>query len=284
MIDSLPHQWMTEQRRSGHDICLVLDSQTERQTRQWLLKNCPFDQVRSVYAQTPVADLADAGPFIFRLDQRNDAAMNELLASPQRHWGWLVSIAKGELPQLVKHWQERLIMGAQPHQALYRFHDNRVLSRALEHLPVDAYPAYLGPAISVCYWQGARWASAHNPDPGLHPVPDQPLWHQVPVPAQQAMDIRLINARRYLLAEHTQAFARLAGQHDPEAWLRDRLRQAETWNWRAPEQLEFLLTESLKAPAFELPPHWQVRAGESPAEHFERVHREAEFWQGDASL
>ena len=36
MMDALPHQWMTEQRRFGHEICLVLDSANERETRQFL--------------------------------------------------------------------------------------------------------------------------------------------------------------------------------------------------------------------------------------------------------
>ena len=284
MIDSLPRQWMTEQRRFGHDICLVLDSENERETRQSLLKTRQFDQYQSVYAQTLIADLADAGPFIFKLDQPDDKRIDELLASPQRNWGWFASTPKGDLPQLVRHWQERLIIGDRPHQALYRFHDNRVLTRAIEHLPVEAYPAYLGPAISVCYWQGSRWERVANPAPGQHPVPDQPLWHQVPLPDQQAMDIRLTNARRYLLAEHVQDYARLAELQDPDVWLRDRLIQADAWGWQAPGQLVFLLTQSLQAPAFALAPHWQVRAGESPTDHFERVWQTTEFWQGDASI
>jgi hypothetical protein len=175
-------------------------------------------------------------------------------------------------------------VGERPHQALYRFHDNRVLTRAIEHLPVEANPAYLGPAISVCNWQGSRWERVANPAPGQHPVPDQPLWHQVPLPDQQAMDIRLTNARRYLLAEHVQAYARLAELQDPDVWLRDRLIQADAWGWQAPKQLAFLLTQSLQAPAFALAPHWQVRAGESPTEHFERVWQTTELWRGDASI
>lgn len=98
------------------------------------------------------------------------------------------------------------------------------------------------------------------------------------------MDIRLTNARRYLLAEHVQAYARLAELMAPDVWLRDRLIQADAWGWQAPEQLAFLLTQSLQAPAFTLAPHWQVRAGESPTEHFEGVLQTMEFWQGDASL
>jgi hypothetical protein len=275
---------MREQQHLGHALCVVLDSENERDMRQSLLKTSQFDQYLSVYGETLVADLADAGPFIFILDQPDDSRIHELLKNPQRNWGWFASIQKGDLLRLVKHWHERLIIGARPHQALYRFHDNRVLSRALAHLPVEAYPAYLGPAISVCYWQGTHWESTHNPAPGTYPVPDQPLWHQVPLPNEQTAEIRLANARRYLLAEHVGAFAKLAEQHDPDAWLHDRLAQAEAWGWLAPEQLEFLLTQSLQAPAYTLAPHWQIRPGETPSEHFERVRQATAFWQGEAAL
>jgi hypothetical protein len=284
MTDSRTLQWMREQQRSGYGLCVVLDSQNERDMRQSLLKTSQFDQYLSVYGETLVADLADVGPFIFTFDQPDDSRIHELLKNPQRNWGWFASIQKDDLSRLVKHWHERLIIGARPNQALYRFHDNRVLSRALAHLPDEALPAYLGPAISVCYWQGERWESTKNPAPGSYPVPEQPLWHQVPTPSKQAGEIRLINARRYLLAEHVMDYSALAEQHDPAAWLRDGLAQAETWGWLAPEQLEFFLTQSLQAQGDKLAPHWQVRPGETPSEHFERVYQTTAFWQGEAAL
>ncbi|MNN66199.1 hypothetical protein D3C81_1817610 [compost metagenome] len=104
----------------------------------------------------------------------------------------------------------------------------------------------------------------------------------MPVTPQQAKQTRFLNARRFLLAEHVQAFASLAEQQDPEAWLRVTLDQAEAWHWQAPEQLEFLLTQSLLTPAQALAPYWQVRSAESPDEHFERVRLMVAFWQGDA--
>ncbi|WP_223489099.1 DUF4123 domain-containing protein [Pseudomonas sp. A-RE-19] len=282
MMDTLPRQWMTEQRRFGHEVCLVLDSENERETRQLLLNSSQFEQYLGVYSGTHIADLADAGPFIFTLDQPGDRRIDELLEHPQRNWGWLVSLPKGELRKLVSHWQERLIIGTRPHRALYRFHDNRVLARALEHLPVEAYPAYLGPAISVCYWNGTGWKTAVSPAPGTYPVPDEPLWLHAPTPHPQASEIRRLNAHRYLLAAHLKAYVRLAELHDPDTWLRDRLALAQAWGWLEPEQLAFLLTQSLQAPAYTLPPHWQARPDETPIEHFERVHQVTEFWQGEA--
>ncbi|WP_213941718.1 DUF4123 domain-containing protein [Pseudomonas sp. dw_612] len=284
MTDALPRHWMIEQQRLGHLLCIVLDSENERDTRQSLLKTCQFNQYMSVYGDTLIADLADAGPFVFAFDQVDDRRIDELRKHPQRNWGWFASLQKDDLPTLVKHWQARLLIGTRPQQALYRFHDNRVLSRALAQLPVEAYPAYLGPAISVCYWNGARWECTDNPAPGTYPVPDQPLWHQVPLPDEQADEIRLANARRYLLAEHVGAYAELAEQDDPEAWLRDRLAQAQAWGWFEPEQLAFLLIQTLQAPGYALSSHWQVRPGETPSDHFERVQQTMAFWRGDGPL
>jgi hypothetical protein len=272
MTDSFPRRWMADQQRSGHSLCLILDSENERDIRQLLLSSSQFGQYLSVYEGTDIADLADVGPFIFSLDQPGDSRIAELLKHPQRHWGWLASLQKGDLPKLVEHWHERLLIGVRPHQALYRFHDNRVLARALEQLPGETYPDYLGPAISACYWDGADWKTANNPAPGIYPVPGEPLWLRTSVLSSQANEILRINAHRYLLAEHVKAYADLAELHDPDVWLRDRLSQADAWGWRDPPQLEFLLVQSLQAPAYTLAEHWQVRAEETPAEHFERVY------------
>ncbi|EJK98788.1 MULTISPECIES: DUF4123 domain-containing protein [Pseudomonas] len=279
MTCSFPHQWLVEHHRLGRALCVVLDSENERQIRQALLKNCRPDQYLNIFGQTIIADLSDAGPLVFEFDQPGDQSIHQLLESPERNWGWLASLRKGNLQVLAEHWRERLIIGKRPHQALYRFQDNRVLARALGYLPIEAYPVYLGPAISVCYWQGTSWERVDNPAPDVYPVPESPLWLQVPVPPQQVMETRLINARRFLLAEHVQAYARLAERQDPEAWLRATLNQAEAWNWQAPEKLEFLLTYRLQAPAHTLMREWQALPAESPDEHFERVRLMTTFWQ-----
>lgn len=281
MTDTLAHAWLIRQQRLGHALCLVLDSENEHPARQALLKNSRPDQYCSLYSQTPVADLADAGPFVFLFDNPNDSNVSELISRPERHWGWLTSLPKDGLPMLVEHWRERLLIGGRPHQALYRFHDNRVLARAIDHITVEALPAYLGPSISVCYWQGSQWECKDNPAPGAWPVPDSPLWLQLPASRAQTLETRLTNARRFLLAEHVEAFATLAEQQDPHDWLRSILHQAESWDWHAPGQLEFLLTQSLQAPAQTFTPQWQPRQEESPDEHFERVRLLAKFWQQD---
>jgi len=140
-------------------------------------------------------------------------------------------------------------------------------------------PAYLGPAISVCHWQGSHWQITDNPAPGNCPVPEAPAWLQLPMPEGQAMEIRLANAHRFLLAGHVQAYAELARCRDPHIWLQERLTLAEAWGWLAPERLEFLLIQSLHTP--NLAPHWQARPEETPEEHFDRVYQLSKSWNGE---
>lgn len=281
MTPTLPRQWMLEQIRLGRSLCLILDAEGARETHQTLLNRQAPDQHYSVYRETQASGLADAGPFLFIFDNPDDDCVNSLLEAPQRNWGWLASIAEGEPLELLKHWRQRLIIGSRPHQALYRFHDNRVLSRALKHLPEDLLPAYLGPAISVCFWQGEGWQVSANPAPGHYALPEDPAWLRIPAPATQVADTRKTNAHRYLLDQHLQAYLALAEQQDPEAWLDEQLALAEAWGWAAPTQLAFLFSQRLTVPGCIPAERWQPNPDEIPAAHFERVQQEAKFWQGD---
>ena len=278
-------QWMAEQRHLGRTVCLMLDSLDELTARNGLLNNKAPDLYCSVYRETLAAGMADAGPFLFLIDDPEDGHLSELLKAPERNWGWLASIApEAGLQALVKHWRERLIIGVRPHQALYRFHDNRVLARALKHLTTATISGYLGPTISVCYWQGEHWETLSNPAPGSYPVPESPAWNDVPIEADQRASTREANAHRYLLARHLEAYARISEQQDPQIWLSTLLALANTWGWQAPEQLAYLLVQSLKETTDTLAQRWQPRPDESPAAHFQRAYQEVQFWQGDGRL
>ncbi|WP_019412034.1 DUF4123 domain-containing protein [Pseudomonas psychrophila] len=199
MIPERPRQWMDEQRGQGRDVCLVLDSQNEIEARQGLLNGRAHDRYHSVYSQTPVAELASAGPFLIGLDSTDTERLAELLNAPERNWGWLASLAPGDLPLWLEHWRARILVSARPERALYRFQDNRVLSRALRHLSAEQLPAYLGQAISVCYWQGEQWATTDNPAPGKYVLPEAAAWLSVPDANPQRVVIQEANALRFLI-------------------------------------------------------------------------------------
>nr|WP_286088959.1 hypothetical protein [Pseudomonas sp. MWU13-3659] len=94
------------------------------------------------------------------------------LSAPQTHWGWLASLAPGDWAAWLSHWRARVMVG----YGLYRFHDNRVLARALDVLAPAELPAYLGPTINLCYWRMDGWRVVDNPAPGSYPVPSEPAW------------------------------------------------------------------------------------------------------------
>ncbi|AZC31600.1 hypothetical protein C4K38_3642 [Pseudomonas chlororaphis subsp. piscium] len=281
---STPEQWMRVQGELGQRLYLILDSVGQLDERNALLNEWDNDQYRNLYSGTPASSLAAVAPYLFQLDTLDHPIIQALLKSPERHWGWLASSASGDLDLLTQHWRARLVTGERPNQALYRFHDNRVLGRALAHLRPEQRSEFLGPIASVCYWQDGQWAAAYNPAPGEYAVPLDPAWLAVPSAPDTAAGIQIDNARRYLMVEQMEQLAELARQQDADTWIQAQLELARTWGWLAPEQVRFLLVQRLQAPGDALPKSWSPQLDETPQAHFQRVYQEVQFWQGDATV
>lgn len=267
MMDSLPNRWVAQQQQRGYQLCLMLEGNNK--ARQPLLAVRNLSQYCNLYSETAAAELANAGPVVLLLGQLSEPALLDLLQHPESNWGWLGSLPAANLAGVTRHWRERLLLGPAGQHALYRIHDNRTLGRALAHLSKEQWPNYLGPLISVCYWHEGRWCINENPAPGDYPVPDPASWLGTPNP--QAEAILHANILRYLLAEHSENLAALVEFQDPRIWLTQVLEQARTWQWREPEQLEFLVVRRLEEVNRSCVIHWQPRVGEAPGEHFERV-------------
>lgn len=278
---SIARQWMYEQLDLGRQLYLFLDCDALSEARLALLGSMHGHQYVPLYINTPVAELADVGPAIFQLNSSNDPAVDSLIDSPESDWGWIASAEINALAGLVKHWHDRLVVGQRPQQALYRFHDNRILARALSHLQAHDLPAYLGPIASLCYWQGSQWMVRDNPAPGDHSVPADPAWLNLPDNETNELILQ-DNLHRYLVAEHTEAYSQLALAYEPSNWLKEQLSQARTWGWNAPEQLHLLITQSLYATDNRLPEKWQPNIGETSQAHFERLRDELQICRGDA--
>ena len=277
-------QWLQEQTRQGRHLYLVLDSDGQLDERNGLVSELGTDHYRNLYSGTPADSLANVAPYLFRLDTVEHPALQTLLKSPDRHWGWLASAASADLDGLTAHWQNRLVTGERPNQALYRFHDNRVLGRALAYLQPEQRADYLGLMTSVCYWQAEQWTVTDNPDPGTYPLPTDPAWSHTPTPEATFKGIQFDNMHRYLIREHIDKLLDLAEQQDMEAWLGGQLDLAYTWGWQEPDRIHFLLTQSLQAADYTPPKNWLPRPNETPAMHFDRVYQQTLYWQGDAPV
>ncbi|UOB25840.1 DUF4123 domain-containing protein [Pseudomonas orientalis] len=266
-MQDMSYQWMAQQQQAGRRPCLILEASNER--CQSLMAARDLSQYCPLYGETAAAQLASKGPVILLLEQPGEPALVSFLQNPEVNRGWLGSLPSEDLAVVTRHWRERLLVGPQGEKALYRFHDNRTLARALAYLPPEQWPVYLGPLISVCYWHEGRWCSQDNPAPGDYPVPDPVPWLQVPNP--QASAILQANILRYLLAEHSEDLAALVEFHDPRIWLAHVLEQARLWQWHSSEQLEFLVVRRLVEATRSSLIRWQPLEGEAPGQHFERV-------------
>ncbi|KPY28067.1 MULTISPECIES: DUF4123 domain-containing protein [Pseudomonas syringae group] len=279
-----PHLWSSVQTKLGLSLYLVLDSDGQLEERDALINSISNDGFRNLFLGTPANSLADSGPFIFQLVEADLLLIKDLIKSPERNWGWLASSPIHDIEVISTHMRERLVAGERPNQAIYRFHDNRVLTRALTHLDADQYPEYLGPISRVCYWDGSQWAVTENSNPGEHPLPASPAWLTIPQSEVASAAVEFDNIRRYLMIEHTETLAKLAEQENFDSWLCTQLELARTWGWKEPEQLHFFITQSLKAPEYHLPKSWFPHNAETPKAHFERIHEESLYWQGEGSL
>ena len=265
-----PGQWIAEQHQAGRRLCVILDGHHDARQRLLAVRN--LSQYCSLYAETALVELAAAGPVILLMEQADEPGLVDLLQRPESNWGWLGSLPDDDLAGVVRHWRERLLVGHQGSQALYRFHDNRTLARALTHLQSEHWPVLLGPLISVCYWHEGHWRQSENPMPGEYPVPVPAPWLNTPNP--QAEVILRANILRYLLTEHSEKLAGLVEFQDPRIWLAQVIEQARAWQWRRPQQLEFLVVRRLEEATQGRVIRWLPIEGEAPGEHFERVLRE----------
>jgi hypothetical protein len=277
-------QWLDTQAQPGRLLYLVLDADGQLDERNALANELGPDRYRNLYIGTPAESLTNIGPYLFQLASLDHPVVQALLKRPERHWGWLASAAETDLDAITTHWQERLVTAERQNQALYRLHDNRVLGRALAYLRSEQYPEYLGPMISVCYWQAQQWTVTDNPNPGMHPLPSDPAWLKTPAPEAIFASVQFDNSRRYLMSEHTDALADLAEQQEVDTWLRAQLDLAGTWGWHTPGQVHFLLTQSLQASGYLLPRSWLPRPNENTSTRFDRVYQEVRYWQGEGPV
>ena len=238
-----------------------------------LFANAPIRDYVKVYQGTPFENLAPLGPWLVRIDVSTMAALSALLQSPEHHWGWVASAEQLDMNEVVAHWQARMLIHDEDQRALYRFQDNRVISRHLQALDNEQIPLLLGPLCSALCWDGKQWISVDNPAPGTYPEPFDTPWLQVPPAAEQSAAAQQATLETWLWENHLDATQQLLTHESLATWLLVQLDKADSWDWSRQEQIHFLLEHQLNTDLANLPA-WAPRAEETPDVHFLRAQQD----------
>ncbi|KQO44074.1 DUF4123 domain-containing protein [Pseudomonas chengduensis] len=262
-------EWITGQFSLQRDLLIVLDPLAEPDPVVALFGAGLAQDHLNLYLGTEFADLAPVAPWLARLPDGESDFIDDLLANPQRNWGWLASVERFDRELLTQHWRERMLIENDGQRALYRLQDNRVIAHHLAHLPPEDISLLLGPLTSALCWDGAAWSSFDNPAPGpcLRPFPTP--WQEIAERQPVAERIVRHNLLQWLWQRHATDTARLADSEPLDDWLDGQLAKAKNWQWQSPEQVRFLIRHQL-TPELASHPAWPAREGETPEQHFIR--------------
>jgi hypothetical protein len=261
--------WLAEQGRQHRAVLLIFDRLAEPELPARLPAASALPTCINLYQGSPAAPLAELGPWLVGVPDAQAPWLQAWLEQPEHHWGWLASVDRFDLPQLLRHWHERTLIEERGRRILYRYQDNRVIARHLHALEAEQRPLLLGPLASCLAWDGQAWQSFDNPAPGLYPVPPDAPWLNVPEPAPIALAIRRRNLEQWLWQNHCAALCRLLEEQEFAPWLEHQLTQASAWGWHADDSVKFLLAHQLH-PEQSKHPAWTPLAGESPEAHLAR--------------
>ncbi len=269
----LTSQWLSEQRRRQRQLLVIANPMAAPNPIPTLFANAPIRDYVKVYQGTPFENLAPLGPWLVRIDVSTMAALSALLQSPEHHWGWVASAEQLDMNEVVAHWQARMLIHDEDQRALYRFQDNRVISRHLQALDNEQIPLLLGPLCSALCWDGKQWISVDNPAPGTYPEPFDTPWLQVPPAAEQSAAAQQATLETWLWENHLDATQQLLTHESLATWLLVQLDKADSWDWSRQEQIHFLLEHQLNTDLANLPA-WAPRAEETPDVHFLRAQQD----------
>jgi hypothetical protein len=265
-------QWLTEQTLQNRDLVMIVDRQAEPDPTVELFDTDPMLDYINLYQTTLVAELAEIGPWLVAFPVAQSPSLVTWLKQPERNWGWLASVGQLDLQRLAQHWRERLLLEEDGQRSLYRFQDNRVISRHLQALKPSHWPELLGPIASALVWDGQAWQTFDNPAPGLYPIPATVPWQHVPEPQAVTQAIQRHNAELWLWQTHAAELCRLVERTDFAAWLDKHLAQANAWGWQTNESVQFLLSHQLR-PELTEHPAWQPLASETAEAHLARCQK-----------
>ncbi|UVE17754.1 DUF4123 domain-containing protein [Pseudomonas sp. LS44] len=268
MIDHARH-WLQTQSSLARELWLIVDRLAEPDPIQQLFGADLMQDYVSLFQDSAVADMAELGPWLVRLPDGHAPLLQAWLAEPERAWGWLASAEPLDLQVLANHWRSRMLVDDNGQRSLYRFQDNRVITRHLLALSAEQRALLLGPLSSTLSWDGGAWQTIDNPSPGLYSVPTPAPWLHLPEPEQVTAAIQRHNLELWLWQNHTSALCQALETQPFDSWLDERLAQGNGWGWRSSESLQFLLEQHLN-PALADHSAWLPQPGETAEIHLAR--------------
>lgn len=263
-------QWLSEQQAQRRQLLLVVDTLAEPAPLPGLFSADLVHSYANLYQGTEVDEMADIGPWLIALNELNLKQLRSLTDAPEHNWGWLASTEHADLTALTQHWQARIFADEQGQRSLYRFQDNRIVSRHLTELDASQRPLLLGPLTSVLCWDGQRWQCFDNGRPSDYPEPFEKPWLSIAEPEHVQRAVAHHNLELWLWQNHTHATTRLAETQVVSDWLDHQLDKAKGWQWHSEPQLHFLLRYKLD-PDLAEHPAWLPAERESPEAHYSRV-------------
>lgn len=268
-----PIRWLAEQQGCGRQTVLIIDTQFAPDIIATLFTLAPIRDYRRLFQGTEFDNLLEQSPWLIRIDPTTLPAVERLLARPETNWGWFASASPLDLDELVRHWRDRMVIREGEQRWLYRFQDNRVISRHLKALDTQQIPLLLGPLAEALCWDGTGWQRFENRRPALYLPPFAMPWTEVLESAAASEAIELRALENWLWHHHPQATARLPIGGPLSVWLKSQLALAGEWGWDQAERIHFLVEHKLD-PALAQHDLWDTKPNETPAAHFQRVQRD----------
>ncbi|WP_434154215.1 DUF4123 domain-containing protein [Pseudomonas sp. JZ134] len=262
------YSWIQTQTNKQRSLYLIIDSLAEPNPIPELFGSGGIKEYANLYQGTSYEELSAIAPWLIRIEDMSNVAIQRLIQHPERDWGWLACAEFHEFSAIKKHLQDRIEIHEDEQISLYRFQDPRVIARSLAYLKREQAPYLLGPFESVLYWHSEKWKEYNNPNPSFSQLPEPPFPWLYSEPDETKQEIKILNLEQWLWENQPAETTELAKQLHIRTWLKDCLAKAEIYQWKDAYQLFFLLMHNrlnqLNHPA------WEPLPDELPLAHFNR--------------
>ncbi len=164
-------QWLTEndeqrkaQQLPAQKLYVLLDCASDKELPECVLNLDKQAKCHSLFDKTPLAEIADTGPFLIEVNQ-NSAVFAYLLAKMSEHpWGYFI-LSHDDIETLNNRLQVFLnIKMPEGKSCLFRFYDPRVMFNQLQILSNERLSSLIGQGnfLVLSEFEGQHWFSVSH--------------------------------------------------------------------------------------------------------------------------